>query len=94
MLTDYMVRQEDVKDLLHQVREVEDKTTAIAMAAKLGYPDEVVVALILAQLENSEEPERDVVIPDLIWAGAILDHLDTQGFVIHQKKVRKVKKNG
>jgi len=84
-----MLRQEDVKDLLRHVRSIEDKTTEIGMAGNLGYSDEVVTALILAQLENSEEPEREVVVPDLLWAGAILDHLDTQGYNIQRKRIKR-----
>jgi hypothetical protein len=86
-----MIKQETVKDLLRQARATEDKTIEIGLVAKLGYPDEVVTAVILAQLENSEDPDREVTLGDLLWAGAILDHLDTQGFSIRQKKIKKTK---
>lgn len=84
-----MIKQENVKELLRHVRSIEDKTLEIGLVSNLGYPDEVVIALILAQLENSEDPDREVVVPDLAWAGAILDHLDTQGFVVKRKKIKK-----
>ena len=89
MLTDYMIRKEQVKELLREVRATEDKTVELGLAGNLGYSDEVVTAMILAQLENSEEPERDITLMDLLWAGAMLDHLDTQGFSVRQKKVKK-----
>lgn len=89
MLTDYMIRKEQVKELLREIRATEDKTVELGLAGNLGYPDEVVTAMILAQLENSMEPERDITIEDLLWAGAMLDHLDTQEFSVRRKKVKK-----
>lgn len=91
MLTEMMVRQENVKQLLLEIREEKDKTLEIGLASKLGYPDEIVTALILAQLEHDENPSRDIEVMDLLWAGAILDHLDTQGFAIRRKMIRKAR---
>jgi len=89
LLTAMMERQVDVKSLLKSVREIEDKTVLIAVAGNNGYDDEIITALILAFVENGEDPERQIVVPDLLWAGALLDHLDTQGFEITRKKLKR-----
>lgn len=85
MLKELSSRQSDVRELLMHVRGTEDKSVEEGLAGNLGYPDEVVIATVLAVKEMALEPDSEVTPNDLIWAGAFLDHLDTQGFAVHVK---------
>lgn len=78
-------RQSDVKELISGLRKTEDKTVIEGLAGNLGYDDDLVVACVLASLEMGRDPDRQIEIEDLIWAGAFLDHLDTQGFAVSSK---------
>lgn len=80
MLTDMMERQEEVMGLLQAVHEETDKTILVGLAGSLGHSDRAITAMVLALLEVSDDTSREIVVNDLIYAGSILDHLDTQGF--------------
>lgn len=86
-------RQSDVRELISGVRNTDDKSVEEGLAGNLGYDDDIIVATVLAAKEMSREPDAQIEIGDLIWAGAFLDHLDTQNFQIGPKKLRKSKKN-
>lgn len=78
-------RQSDVRELLNSVRHEEDKSIEDGLAGNLGHDDEAVISVVLAALEMGREPDREVTVKDLIWAGAFLDHLDTQGKTVRAK---------
>lgn len=78
-------RQSDVRELLSSLRSAEDKTMEDGLAANLGHDDEAVVAVVLAVKEMAKDPDGEVTVVDLIWAGAFLDHLDTQGKTVRAK---------
>jgi hypothetical protein len=80
LLSELSVRQSEVRELLTAAREVEDKTLVDGLTGNLGHDDRHVEALVLVRLELTKEPDRDIVPMDLIWAGEVLDHLDTQGY--------------
>lgn len=89
MIQELSERQEDVKELLASVRKIEDKSPREELASNLGYDDAVVTAAVLAAREMKREPDGPIDENDLVWAGAYLDHLDTQGFEIRRKKEKK-----
>jgi len=78
-------RQSDIRELLMGVRVEPDKTKEMGLAGNLGYSDDLIVAVVMTRLEMSDDPDRPVMIKDLIWAGEFLDHLDTQNYVITAK---------
>jgi hypothetical protein len=81
LLAELNERQCDVRELLGEIRETPDKAFADGLAGNLGHPDPVIVAVVLARLEmDHAHPDREPTKMDLIWAGELLDHLDTQGF--------------
>jgi len=92
LLRTMMERQADVLELLEDCRQEEDKTVEDGLAGHLGYDDHKVVATVLAITELSNDNDRDIQVHDLIWAGAFLDHLDTQGYELRRKKDKKRKK--
>ena len=85
LLQELSSRQSDVRELLMEVRQLEDKTVEDGLAGNLGYPDEAVIATVLAVMEMGREPDREITVKDLIWAGAFLEHLDTQGMTVRAK---------
>jgi hypothetical protein len=78
-------RQLDVKELFAAIRETNDKTIRDGLAANLGYPDDVVTAVVLARIEDTSDPAVEIDQLDLILAGSFLDHLDTLGFCVVRK---------
>jgi hypothetical protein len=93
VLVDLMERQSEVANLISAAAEETDKTTMDGLLGSIGYPVEVVTAVVLAHMETSEEPRDDITQFDIILAGAFLDHLDTQGYRIAPKKIKKVKRD-
>lgn len=85
MLRELSDRQSEVRELISTVRKSEDKTVAEGLAGNLGYSDEAVTALVLVAKEMSRDPESEVTVIDLVWAGGFLDHLDTLGFTVTRK---------
>lgn len=83
-----MERQSDVRGLLASARSESDKTVVEGLVGNLGYQDDHVIAVTLAVKEMAREPSDDIVINDLVWAGAFLDHLDTQGFSLRRKRAK------
>lgn len=83
-------RQSDVRELLNSLRHVEDKTIEDGLAGNLGHDDESVTAVVLAVKEMGRDPEADITVVDLIWAGAFLDHLDTLGKTVRAKPRRNI----
>lgn len=88
LLEDINNRQLDIRELIAEARTADgdDKTVEGGLVSQLGYPDEVIVATVIAAMEMDKNPEREVTHLDLIWAGAYLDHLDTQGFEVRRKR--------
>lgn len=94
MLREMMNRQEEVKILLEKVREEPDKTIEEGLAGSTTWPDDKIIAVVLVRVEMSQEPERDIEILDLIWAGEFLDHLDTQNMAVRSKVKKYVHPEG
>lgn len=90
MLREMSDRQSDVRELLMDIRTTQDKTQEMGLAGNLGYPDDLIIAVVMADRELMER-EEEVNINDLILAGAFLDNLDTQGFRVKAKKVKRKK---
>ena len=86
-------RQSDVRELLSALRNLQDKRVEEALAGNLGYDDDQITVVVLSILDNTPDPDREILVDDLIWAGAFLDNLDTQGFRISRKKKLKKQKN-
>ena len=89
MIRDLSDRQSDVRELLGGVRQEQDKTKEEGLAGNLGYDDEVIVAVVLATLENTTDPARPIGVIDLLRAGGFLDHLDTLGMAVRPRKMKK-----
>lgn len=89
MLRDLSDRQSEVRELLAAIRVEEDKTLEDGLAGNLGHDDDAVTVVVLAVLEMGKDPDREVTVNDLIWAGAFLDHLDTQGMAVRSKPRKK-----
>lgn len=87
LLKDLSSRQSDVRELLNESRATDDRTLEDGIAGNLGYPDDAVVATVLAVMEMAADPEREITLRDVIWAGAFLDHLDTQGYAVRNKRI-------
>jgi hypothetical protein len=87
LLRELSDRQLDVQEMLSNSRDTEDKTIEDGLAGSLGYPDELVIAVVLVRLEMMDREEPELM--DMIWAGEFLDHLDTQGFSIRHKPRRR-----
>lgn len=85
LLREMSDRQLDVKELLGHVRSVDDKTIEDGLAGNLGYEDDQIIAVVLTRIEMGKDPEKEVEVVDLIWAGEFLDHLGTQGFDVRRK---------
>lgn len=79
--------QESVREIILASRNNPDKSFEEGLVANLGYDDDTIIAMVLAKNEISQS-ELDEM--DLMWAGAVLDHLDTLGYQV----VRKRKRNG
>jgi hypothetical protein len=91
VLVDLMERQVEVEDIIRDAIEETDKTTMDGILGSIGYPLEVVTAVVLAMKESAPEPRDDITQFDIVLAGAFLDHLDTQGFKVKRGKLKKVK---
>lgn len=86
LISELSDRQSDIRELLADVRTIEDKTAQEGLAGNLGYPDDTVIALLLAQLETfHSDVSRPLEVADLILTGALLDHLDTLGYEVRRK---------
>jgi hypothetical protein len=84
VISELSERQEIVRDLIVESRESTDKTMEDGLIASLGYEDDAVIALVLSKLEL-EDPPFEPTNMDLMWAGAVLDHLDTLGYQVIRK---------
>lgn len=88
LLKDLSNRQSDIRELLADIRATEDKTVEDGLAGNLGYDDDKIIAVVLSVVEMDKDPDREITVRDLIWAGAFLDHLDTQGLTVRMKARR------
>ena len=77
--------QEAVRSIILTARESSDKTFEDGMLSNLGYEDDTIIALVLAKIEIQGTDPIDM---DLMWAGAMLDHLDTLGYQLVRKRKR------
>lgn len=88
MLRELMERQSDVKEIISSARNTEDKTIEDGITGNLGYPDDLIVAVVLALKEMElEDEETEISQTDVIFAGMFLDHLDTLGFQLDRKPI-------
>jgi hypothetical protein len=85
LLIELSDRQSEVRELLAQAREETDKTVEDGIAGNLGYPDEIVIGVVLASYEMIQDEEVEITLINLIAAGEFLDHLDTQGLEVRRK---------
>jgi len=77
--------QGEVQSFLDASRDNTDKTMEDGMISNLGYDDDTVVAIVIAHKEI-RNPGGDIMVMDLMWAGAFLDHLDTLGYEVIRKQ--------
>lgn len=77
--------QEEVRSIILTARENPDKTFEDGILSNLGYKDDTIIALVLAKLEIQGTDPTDM---DVMWAGAMLDHLDTMGYQLVRKRNR------
>ena len=86
LITDLGECQEQVLDLIKLSREQEDPTMEESLVGDSGHEDDILIALVLAQMEVDEVIRSEPVANfHVIRAGAILDHLDTLGFTLVRK---------
>lgn len=85
LLTELSERQEEARSILQNLMDDPDKTFQGGLIA--SFPDEealVAVAVIMVELSREDRMPSEV---DLVWAMEFLDHLDTLGKRIANKKL-------
>jgi hypothetical protein len=87
LLNELMDRQETYRVMLRELREEPDKSFADALTAAPGLEEEnvIAVAVILFELEERGDPDRQPQGNDILWAIEFLDHLDTLGKEVRNK---------
>ena len=80
MLRQMMERQEEARDRINELR---DEVSERSLLVPDRYGDDELIAATLA-LNEMRGPDG-VNQHDVIHAGELLDHLDTQGFLIARK---------